>query len=180
MTTAFMFPGQGAQHVGMASSIVEKHSAAKELFERANEVLGLDLAKLCFEGPQDELDKTDISQPALFVCSFAALEILKAEQPEVVEQCSMAAGLSLGEYTALTFAGAISFEDGLKLVRKRGQAMQAAADATPSGMVSALLLSDEQIDDVVAKQAGSGLPIGFVRATPFCRVTRPRVVERRC
>ena len=96
MTTAFIFPGQGAQHVGMAKTIVENHSVAKELFERANEVLGLDLAKLCFEGPQDELDKTDFSQPALFVCSFAALEILKAEQPDVVEQCSMAAGLSLG------------------------------------------------------------------------------------
>lgn len=156
MTTAFMFPGQGAQHVGMAKTIVENHSAAKELFERANEVLGLDLAKLCFEGPQDELDKTDISQPALFVSSFAALEILKAEQPGVVDQCSMAAGLSLGEYTALTFAGGISFEDGLKLVRKRGQAMQAAADAAPSGMVSALLLNDEQVDDVVAKATEAG------------------------
>ena len=78
MTIAFMFPGQGAQHVGMAKTIVDNHPAAKELFERANEVLGLNLAKLCFEGPQDELDKTDISQPALFVSSFAALEILKA------------------------------------------------------------------------------------------------------
>lgn len=156
MSTAFLFPGQGAQHAGMGKTLAEKYPAARELFDRANEVLGFDLAKLCFEGPQDELDKTDISQPALYVCSFAALEMLKAEQPDVVDQCSMAAGLSLGEYTALAFAGAISFEDGLKVVRKRGQAMQAAADAAPSGMVSALLLDDEKVNQVVEQASEAG------------------------
>jgi [acyl-carrier-protein] S-malonyltransferase len=156
MTTAFLFPGQGAQHAGMCATIVEKHPSARELFERANEVLGFDLAALCFNGPQAELDKTDISQPALFVSSLAALEMLKAEHPEVVEQCAFAAGLSLGEYTALTFAGALSFEDGLRVVRKRGEAMQAAADATPSGMVSALLLDEAAVQQVVAAASESG------------------------
>ena len=156
MTTAFLFPGQWAQHAGMCATIVEKHPSARELFERANEVLGFDLAALCFNGPQAELDKTDISQPALFVSSLAALEMLKAEHPEVVEQCAFAAGLSLGEYTALTFAGALSFEDGLRVVRKRGEAMQAAADATPSGMVSALLLDEAAVQQVVAAASESG------------------------
>lgn len=156
MTVAFLFPGQGAQHVGMAKTIVERFPAAKELFNRANEVLGYDLAKLCFEGPQEQLDRTNISQPALYVSSFAALEMLKAEKPDLVGRCTVAAGLSLGEYTALAFAGAISFEDGLKLVRQRGEAMQAAAEATPSGMVSALLLDDEKVRDVVAKTQAHG------------------------
>lgn len=154
--TAFLFPGQGAQHVGMAKTIAAKYPAAGALFERANAVLGFDLARLCFEGPQEELDRTDISQPALFVSSLAALEMLRAEQPVVIEQCSVAAGLSLGEYTALAFAGAFSFEDGLRVVRKRGEAMQAAAQAIPSGMVSALLLKDEQIQEVVQKASETG------------------------
>lgn len=146
MTTAFLFPGQGAQHAGMCQTIVEKHPAARDLFDRANDVLGFDLAELCINGPQEELDKTDISQPALFVSSLAALEMLKADKPDVVDQCATAAGLSLGEYTALTFAGAMSFEDGLRVVRVRGKAMQAASDATPSGMVSALLMSEEDVE----------------------------------
>lgn len=154
MTTAFLFPGQGAQHAGMCRTIVENHPAAKTLFDTANDVLGFDLATLCFEGPQEELDKTDISQPALFVSSLAALEMLKADKPDVVEQCSIAAGLSLGEYTALTFAGAMSFEDGLRVVRKRGEAMQAASDATPSGMVSALLMSEEDVGKLADETDG--------------------------
>lgn len=156
MATAFLFPGQGAQHTGMCRTIVEKSPTAKALFDEANEILGFDLAKLCFDGPQEELDKTDISQPALFVSSMAALEMLKAEKPEVIDQCTVAAGLSLGEYTALTFAGAMSFADGLRVVRRRGEAMQAAANATPSGMVSALLLQDEQVDDVVKSIGDEG------------------------
>jgi len=154
--TAFLFPGQGAQHVGMGVSIAGKYAAAQRLYDRAGEVLGFDLARLCFEGPQEELDRTDISQPALFVSSLAALEMLRADSPAVIEECSVAAGLSLGEYTALTFAGALSFEDGLKVVRKRGEAMQAAAGQIPSGMVSALLLKDEQVQQVVEKARETG------------------------
>ena len=135
--TAFLFPGQGAQHVGMGKAIAEKIPAAADLYSKASEILGFDLAKLCFDGPKDELDATNISQPALFVSSLAALELVKAEQPELLDNVAMTAGLSLGEYTALVFAGAMSFEDGLQVVKRRGEAMQAAAEATPSGMAQA-------------------------------------------
>jgi [acyl-carrier-protein] S-malonyltransferase len=141
----FLFPGQGAQHVGMGTKLCERFPAAKALFDRAGEILGYDLAKTCREGPAAELDSTVISQPAIFVTSLAALEMLKAEKPDVVAACEQSAGLSLGEYTALVFAGAMSFEDGLRVVQQRGQAMQDAADATPSGMVSILLLDVDKV-----------------------------------
>ena len=152
----FLFPGQGAQHVGMGKTIAERFPAARDLFTRAGEILGFDLAKLCFEGPAERLDTTVISQPALFVTSLAALEMLKAERPEVVQTCQFAAGLSLGEYTALVFAGAMSFEDGLRVVKVRGEAMQAAADAVSSGMVSALLLDANQVEQVCADAGSAG------------------------
>lgn len=145
---AFLFPGQGAQHVGMGKTLVQQYPAAKALFDRANEILGYDLATICFEGPAEKLDTTIISQPSLFVCSLAALESLKAQNADLVQSCAMAAGLSLGEYTALVFAGAMSFEDGLKVVQRRGEVMQQAADANPSGMVSALILNSEQVAKV--------------------------------
>lgn len=154
--TAFLFPGQGAQKIGMGKSVCDRLPAARALFDRASEVLGFDLAAVCFNGPKERLDATDVSQPALFVASLAALELLKAERPEVVDQCGMAAGLSLGEYTALAFAGAFGFEDGLRLVRLRGQAMQAAAEATPSGMVSALMLDRDQAKKVRDDAASAG------------------------
>ena len=144
--TAFLFPGQGAQFVGMGKDLYQSLPAAKQMFDRANEILGFELTDVCFDGPAEKIDSTVISQPALFVTSLAALEKLKAEHPDVVEQCAGAAGLSLGEYTALVFAGAIDFESGLKLVHARGQAMQAASDATPSGMVSILGLDPEQVE----------------------------------
>ncbi|MCA9055353.1 MAG: acyltransferase domain-containing protein, partial [Planctomycetaceae bacterium] len=100
------------------------------------------------EGPAEKLDSTVISQPAIYVTSLAALEMLKETQPDVAQKCEMSAGLSLGEYTALVFAGAMSFEDGLKVVQQRGQAMQDAADATASGMVSILLLDVEKVQAI--------------------------------
>ena len=153
---ALLFPGQGAQHIGMGRRLVEQYPRARELFDSATEILGYDLAELCFEGPAERLDSTIISQPAIFVSSLAALEKLRAENPEVVLGCEMAAGLSLGEYTALVFAGAMSFEDGVRLVQRRGQAMQAAADATPSGMVSILLLDVEQVQEICSEASGQG------------------------
>ncbi len=154
--TAFLFPGQGAQHVGMGSRLVEEYPQARALYDQASEVLGFDLAARCFQGPQEELDSTEISQPAIFVTSLAALEMLRADTPEVAESCAVTAGLSLGEYTALVFAGALSFEDGLKVVQQRGRAMQDASDATSSGMVSLLLMDREQVEELVEQASSAG------------------------
>lgn len=153
---AFLFPGQGAQHVGMGKTLTQRYPAAARLFDQANDILGYDLAKLCFEGPAEDLDSTVISQPAIFVTSLAALEMLRADSPDVVLACEMAAGLSLGEYTALVFSGVLPFEDGLRVVQQRGQAMQDAADATPSGMVSVLLLDIPQVEEIVATASSEG------------------------
>jgi [acyl-carrier-protein] S-malonyltransferase len=156
MSIACLFPGQGAQFVGMGRSVVERCPAAQKLFDQARDLLGYDLAELCFRGPAERLDSTVISQPALFVCSLAAVELLRQQAPEVVAQAAFAAGLSLGEYTALVFAGALSFEDGLRVVQIRGEAMQAAADAHPSGMVSALLLDRNQVTAVCSQAQAAG------------------------
>ncbi|GFH33379.1 malonyl coenzyme A acyl carrier protein transacylase, partial [Haematococcus lacustris] len=111
--------------------------AAKAMFDKASEILGYDLLQLCVEGPKEKLDSTVYSQPAIYVASLAAVEKLRATEGQAaVDAIDVACGLSLGEYTALAFAGAFSFEDGLRLVKLRGESMQAAADASPSGMVS--------------------------------------------
>jgi [acyl-carrier-protein] S-malonyltransferase len=146
---AFIFPGQGAQNVGMGATVCATVPAAKTLFERASSVLGYDLYKLCTEGPAAELDTTIYSQPALFVSSLAALEQLKQDSPQLVETCTATAGLSLGEYTALVFAGVMDFETGLRVVQERGRAMQDAADATSSGMISILGMERDQVEKLV-------------------------------
>lgn len=146
--TAFLFPGQGAQKVGMGKELIAQSQAAAALFEHANEILGYNLQALCLEGPDEKLNATDHSQPAIFVHSLAALEVLKEQQPDVVENCSATAGLSLGEYTALVFAGVMSFEDALKVVQQRGLAMQSAAEQVQSGMVSILGLDVDQVSQL--------------------------------
>jgi [acyl-carrier-protein] S-malonyltransferase len=153
---AFLFPGQGAQLVGMAQTLCDSLPAARKLFEEAAGILGYDLLEVCAKGPKEKLDSTVVSQPAIYVASLAALDSLRAQTPEVEKECVAAAGLSLGEYTALAFAGALSFTDGLKLVKRRGEAMQAAADATPSGMVSVLALPLDKVEELCAKARSVG------------------------
>jgi [acyl-carrier-protein] S-malonyltransferase len=161
MKPAFLFPGQGAQSVGMGREAHESLPQAKALFDQARDILGYDLAELCFNGPAEKLDSTVYSQPALFVCSLAALEQLKATKPELVESCQAAAGLSLGEYSALVFAGVMDFETGLRVVNERGQAMQAAADAVSSSMISILGMELAQIESLCdeCRQPGEVLQV---------------------
>lgn len=155
MKTAFLFPGQGAQVVGMGADIAEAFPAAAKIFAKADEIVGFELSKLCFEGPAEQLNSTTISQPAIFTVSAAILEVLRTEPKTSSLNADVTAGLSLGEYTALYAAGLISFEDALILVRKRGQAMQAAADATEGCMVSIIGLDEEKITQL-CDEAGQG------------------------
>lgn len=155
---AFLFPGQGAQSVGMCSQLCQKLPAARQLFDEARDVLGCDLADVCQNGPAERLNATDVSQPAIFVASLAALESLKATDPTAVNACAGTAGLSLGEYTALVFAGAMSFRDALRVVKRRGEAMQAAAEATPSGMVAVLTLDRDKVE-AICEQARAAGPV---------------------
>jgi [acyl-carrier-protein] S-malonyltransferase len=151
MKTAFLFPGQGAQVVGMGTEIAQSFAVAAEVFEKANEIVGFDLSRICFEGPAERLNSTTISQPAIFVTSAAILEVLRTNPPTGSISADVTAGLSLGEYTALYAAGLISFEDALVLVQKRGQAMQAAADATKGSMVSIIGLDEEKARQLCAE-----------------------------
>ncbi|KAK9664577.1 hypothetical protein RND81_14G053000 [Saponaria officinalis] len=145
-SSSFLFPGQGAQAVGMGAE-AHKVPAAAALFSQANHILGYDLLDVCTNGPKEKLDSTVLSQPAIYVTSLAAVEILRAREggQQIIDSVDVTCGLSLGEYTALAFAGAFSFEDGLKLVKLRGEAMQAASDAAKSAMVSIIGLDAEKV-----------------------------------
>jgi len=163
MRTAFLFPGQGAQTVGMGADIVQAFPVAAELFERAGEIIGFDLRKVCFEGPADQLNSTTMSQPAIFVTSAALLEVLRTSPATANLRPDVTAGLSMGEYTALYAAGLISFEDGLRLVRKRGEAMQAAADTTQGSMVSVIGLDEDKVRQLCTEASEGELlePVNF-------------------
>lgn len=130
----------------MGRGLIERSTKAKELFDIASEILGFDLLQLCLEGPEAEIHLTSNSQPALFVHSIAALHVFLESNPGIFDSVTAVAGLSLGEYSALAAAGSISFEDGVKLVRERGLAMQESASAIPSGMASVLGLEREQVE----------------------------------
>lgn len=149
--TVLMFAGQGAQAVGMGRDLASALPAAKNWFDRANAALGYDLAAICFGGPEPELTKTENAQPGIFLVSWVAFQVLKEQAPGLAFHAT--AGLSLGEFTALTAAGAMSFEDGLKVVRQRGRFMQEACEVTEGGM-AALIGIEENAAREVCAQAG--------------------------
>lgn len=148
----YLFPGQGAQYVGMGLDLYEKYQAARDIFDKADSVLGIDLKKICFQGPKEELIKTDISQPAILTTSVAALRVFQQLKSDY--HASAAAGLSLGEYSALVAAGVISFEDAVKLVHKRGRFMQEAADKNKGAMAS-VFGSSREIVEKVCRESGA-------------------------
>ncbi len=155
--TAILFPGQGAQYVGMGVALAEKYASVQSLYDQASQILGFDLLDICRNGPAERINATDISQPALFVASMAALHDLGNLANDDLMACSMTAGLSLGEYTALAFAGAINFETGLRLVHLRGTVMQMAAEKIPSSMSSVLLLDENKLEEMVRQGQSRGI-----------------------
>lgn len=152
-----LFPGQGAQYVGQAKDWFEAYPEARKTFEEADRVLGFSLSQICFEGPENKLQSTDIAQPAIFVSSAAVFRVLFTKGLIRKEQMSLTAGLSLGEYTALFAAGSLRFADALRLVRRRGELMQAASSAKPSSMSSVLGLAVEKCEEACREASDVGI-----------------------
>ncbi|MBQ8471651.1 MAG: ACP S-malonyltransferase [Alistipes sp.] len=147
MKKVYVFPGQGAQAVGMGKDLYEQHDEVRAMFERANEVLGFRITDLMFAGTPEDLKQTKVTQPAVFLHSVAMAKALGVEPAAV-------AGHSLGEFSALVVSGALSFEEGLRLVAKRAQAMQAACEAVPGTMAAVLNLADEEVERICAETEG--------------------------
>jgi len=144
--TALLFAGQGAQVVGMGKDLAERFPSARAWFDRADRALGFGLSTVCFEGPEAELTKTENAQPAIYLASWVAFELLRERVPSLAYEA--AAGLSLGEFTALAAAGAMSFEEGLQVVRQRGRFMQEACEATQGGMAAIIGLDEPRTREV--------------------------------
>jgi [acyl-carrier-protein] S-malonyltransferase len=157
MFDAVLCPGQGAQKPGMGRELAEAYPEARAVYERADEILDLDLSRIIWTGTVEEVNRTDICQPGIYVVGAAALAVMDVRGLLDRSAIRHAAGLSLGEYTALFFAGALSFADGLTLVRERGLAMQDASDAEPSGMASIMRLDLETIEACCAKAGDLGV-----------------------
>lgn len=161
--TAFLFPGQGAQYVGMGKDVAEAFPEAKALYDRADEALGFALSKICFEGPEDRLTATDIGQPAILVTSLALLAALRTTDAGKALKADAAAGLSLGEYTALVAAGAIEFDDAVRLTHLRGRFMQEACGVQASGMVSLIGVDEAGAEKIceASREAGIIWPANY-------------------
>jgi len=145
----YIFPGQGAQYVGMGKELYGAYPASKEIFEKANQILKFDLTKLCFDGPKEDLTKTSNAQVAILTHSIAALKALESSQsPDLLFLPKFGLGLSLGEYSALVASACFTFEEALRLVRKRGQFMETAAEKNPGKMVSIIGMSIEDVEDL--------------------------------
>ena len=149
MKRAIVFPGQGSQVVGMGKDLTEAIPECKALFDQANEILGYDLEKICFEGPQEELNKSNHAQLGIFVASAAAFQALEIRQPDLEYQ--LLAGHSLGEWTALYVAGTVSFEQTIRILRARGEAMQAACEANPGAMLAVMGIDGEALVAIAAE-----------------------------
>jgi [acyl-carrier-protein] S-malonyltransferase len=160
---AFLFPGQGVQSVGMGKDLYDAYPRVRDLYDRAAEALEFDLAALCFSGPEEKLAGTQYSQPAILVTSLAVLEVVRNETSLNTVKPVATAGLSLGEYTALAYAGALRFEDAVKLVWRRGNAMHEAGLKRKGGMLSVVGLDEAKIAEVVAKAKSAG----YVTAANF-------------
>jgi [acyl-carrier-protein] S-malonyltransferase len=152
----FVFPGQGAQFVGMGKDLYEQFPSARELFDRADDILGFGLSKICFDGPEDQLQQTKNTQPAIAVTSLALLKVAWEQSPALAQRPAFVAGHSLGEYTALVAAGALSFDDAVRLLRTRGELMQAAGEQNPGTMAAILGLEAVDCEDV-CREAGAEL-----------------------
>ena len=151
---AFVFPGQGAQSVGMGKDLYDQFPAAKALFDEADEILGFKLSRLCFEGPEEELQQTRNAQPAIAVTSLALLKVATEVSPHLLEKPAFVAGHSLGEYSALVAAGALPFDAAVRLLRTRGELMQAAGDKNPGTMAAVLGLDISDCEEV-CREAGA-------------------------
>ncbi|GAB4333028.1 MAG: ACP S-malonyltransferase [Dehalococcoidia bacterium] len=143
-----MFPGQGAQAVGMGKDLYEQFASARELYDRADELLGFKLSRLCFDGPEDELLQTRNAQPAIAITSLALLRVATEESPALLKRPAFVAGHSLGEYTALVAAGAMPFDEAVRLLRIRGELMQVAGDKHPGTMAAILGLDVSDCEDI--------------------------------
>lgn len=157
MKAVALFPGQGAQYPGMGKTIYENSEGARQIFKQASGVCGYSISELCFNGTKEDLSRTVNSQIAIFTCSMAALRALQ-ERGMMVQAC---AGFSLGEYTALTASGILSLEDGLRLVRRRGELMQKAADQTDGCMAAVLGLQDDVVEKICSETEGLVLPVNY-------------------
>ena len=146
---ALIFPGQGAQFIGMGKDLYEQHASVKTLFEQANEILGFRISDLMFSGTEEELRRTDVTQPAIFIHSIAIAQLM-----ESTKNPNMVAGHSLGEFSALVANGTLSFEDGLRLVAQRAAAMQKACELNPGTMAAILGLDDTIVEEVCASIQG--------------------------
>jgi len=165
--TALLCPGQGAQVPGMGRDVAERFPEARAIFERADAALGFSLTRAIFEGTEDEVGRTDVCQPGILAVTAAIWAVLTARGKASRESLTHAAGLSLGEYTAHYVAGTLSFEDAVRLVRRRGQYMQEASDATPSGMAAVMGLELDKIEEVCAAvRAGGGVVVVANLNTP--------------